>query len=419
MAPEAELRVDPDRMLRDLRELEELTGGADGAQRLAWTETWDSARAWLIAKLDEIGVGHSLDEAHNLWAESPGAGPVIAVGSHLDSVPNGGWLDGALGVIAGLEVLRAAVLDGWAEATLRLIDWADEEGARFGYSTLGSSAAAGLLDPGEVRALTDASGQKLEEVLRGYGVELDRMGESRSRLADLDALLELHIEQGPVLETAEVALGIPAGAVEVRRFMVAFDGQAAHAGTTPMKLRRDAGLAAARLCLDIKAIAEARGALATCGSIQLTPGVATAVAERSETTVDLRSTSTAEMDELERQLREAVDRIAGQTSTSPRVSWLWSFPATSFDPELTEALTEAVSSIGPYETPVSGALHDAVAIARTPVPVAMLFVRSIGGISHNKIEDSLDEDLEDGLRAFAGAVEILAEQAGRRDPKSQ
>ncbi|MDR9370896.1 M20/M25/M40 family metallo-hydrolase, partial [Conexibacter sp. JD483] len=246
-----ELRVDGRRMVADLRELAALTSDAGGAQRVAWTPTWLAARAWLRERLAACGVAVEHDAAANGWALLPGhpGTPTLALGSHLDSVPDGGWLDGALGVVAALEVVRSAAEQGWREATLALVDWADEEGARFGHSLLGSSAACGLLDAAAVAELRDADGARFADVAAAHGVAVAAMPEASERLAQVDALLELHIEQGPVLEAAGRALGVPRGAVGVERLRVVFAGQAAHAGTTPLPLRRDAGAAAARLAL--------------------------------------------------------------------------------------------------------------------------------------------------------------------------
>ena len=203
--------IDAGRVIADLRELDRRTGGADGAQRLCWGEGWRAARSLLGDLLAELGLEAERDEAGNLWASLAGEdGPGVAVGSHLDSVPNGGWLDGALGVMAALGVLRAGAAEGVAPPrTLTLVDWADEEGARFGRSLFGSSAFSGTLAVDELRRLRDADGRSIAEVLSENGVELGEAARAAGRRGEVAAYLELHIEQGPILE----AEGLRAAAV--------------------------------------------------------------------------------------------------------------------------------------------------------------------------------------------------------------
>ena len=283
--------VDTERAVRGLRELAALTSDERGAQRVAWTDTWVAARDWLRGELDGIGgVTVETDQAGNTWATLPGDDErFVIVGSHLDSVPDGGWLDGALGVIAALEVLRALAAAP-RPLTLKLVDWADEEGARFGRSLLGSSACAGTLDPDAVRGLTDRDGVTLPEALAAHGVDLDRAGEARERLRGAAAYLELHIEQGPVLERLGLPLGVVIGTFGVERHHVRFTGAHAHSGATPMDARRDAFLAAARSALAFRADAAARDDVrATTGTIRVSPGIATAFNGVCEITLDQRA----------------------------------------------------------------------------------------------------------------------------------
>jgi allantoate deiminase len=219
-------QVDHRRAVEELKELAELTGGPDGARRVAWTDEWVKARDWLKGKLEEIdGVEIERDEAGNLWATAPGdSEKAVLLGGHIDSVPSGGWLDGALNTIAAVEVMRV-LAPQQRPVTLRLVDWADEEGARFGRSLLGSSATAGVLDREEVRGLKDKDGVALPDALREHGVDLDRMNESHKQLENAAAYLELHIEQGPVLERMELPLGVVLGTFGVERHAVRFTGQ--------------------------------------------------------------------------------------------------------------------------------------------------------------------------------------------------
>src|SRR3954452_9178318 len=229
------MALDPKRTVQELRELQELTGDADGAQRVAWTGTWERARQFLRERVAETGATEEIDAAGNQWFTLPGASEkALLIGGHMDSVPNGGWLDGCLNVVAGVEVLRRIAEDGTPPLTVRLVSWADEEGARFGRSLFGSSAEAGsMADEDELRAKVDADGIALPDAVSQHGVDLDRALEARAQLENAAAYLELHIEQGPVLESMDLPLGVVLGTFGVERHLVTFRGQAAHAGSTP------------------------------------------------------------------------------------------------------------------------------------------------------------------------------------------
>src|SRR5256885_12687615 len=255
--PAAKVRVaavtlQPSRTVAELRELQTLTGDENGAQRVAWTETWERAREWLRGKVDGTGAEEEIDPAGNQWFTVRGASErALLIGGHIDSVPNGGWLDGCLNVMAGAEVLRRIAGEGTPPVPVRLVNWADEEGARFGRSLFGSSAAAGSMqDQDELRARKDAEGIALPDAIREHGVDLDSALDARSELEGAAAYLELHIEQGPVLEAMDLPLGVVLGTFGVERHQVTFRGQAAHAGSTPMDKRRDALAGAARLALE-------------------------------------------------------------------------------------------------------------------------------------------------------------------------
>jgi allantoate deiminase len=403
----------PERVLADLRELDRLTGGPDGARRVCWTPVWEEARRFLRGRLAEIdGASVEVDQAGNLWATLPGeVDEAVAFGSHIDSVPNGGWLDGALGVMAALEVLRAAAesrASGGPEGpasgprrTVRLVDFADEEGARFGRSLFGSSAVAGTLDPDAVRGLTDADGIALPDALAAHGVDLDRAGEARGRLAGAVAYLELHIEQGPVLERLGLPLGVVRGSFGVERHRLRFTGAHAHAGATPMEARSDAFLAAARSAAAFRDDAEARAdARATTGSVRVEPGIPTAFNGVCELTLDLRASDAAVLATLLENARFAAGEIAGEEGC--QVAWepVFAIEPIPFD-RRSMALAEDVVAklVGSCHVLPSGPLHDASEMARV-LPAAMLFVRSLGGVSHTSAEDSRVEDVELGVRAL-------------------
>ena len=260
------MALDPKRTVKELRQLRELTGDENGAQRVAWTETWEQAREWLRGLVNGTGARESIDAAGNQWFTLAGKDKrAVLIGGHIDSVPNGGWLDGALNLLAGLEVLRRVAADGEPPVTLRLVNWADEEGARFGRSLFGSSAAAGsMADQDELRQLLDREGVALPDALVEHGVDLDHALDASKELATTAAYLELHIEQGPVLESLGLPLGVVQGTFGVERHRITWRGQAAHAGSTPMDKRRDALAGAAKLALEIRDIARRTGGGAVC-----------------------------------------------------------------------------------------------------------------------------------------------------------
>jgi hydantoinase/carbamoylase family amidase len=395
-------RVDAGRVVEDLRELDRRTGGPRGAQRLCWTETWAVARSFLAERLGELGLEPERDPAGNLWAFLRGERePALAVGSHVDSVPDGGWLDGALGVMAGLGVLRA-----WSESGERpprapaLVYWADEEGARFGRSLLGSSAFSGTLEPAEVRDLRDPDGIAIADALAAYDVDLDQMPDASRGRDRIAAYLELHIEQGPVLEAEGLRAAAVRGCAGVERHRFRFRGQASHAGTTPMDQRRDAGLAAASAALRIEAIGRDHGGVATTGGLALRPGIATAVAGEAELLVDLRHPDAGELAAMLAEARVAAEEAATDRGCALATEGVWAIEPIPFDPALVQQVRDACrEATGSDRVLTSGALHDAAEVARV-IPAAMVFAPSVAGISHAKEEDTREEDLVAAIEAF-------------------
>ena len=395
--------VDAARAVAGLKTLRERTGDEAGAQRVAWTDTWFRAREWMRGELEAIpGVTVERDAAGNVWATLPGdTEEFVIVGGHLDSVPDGGWLDGALNVVGGLEVLRALAGEPRAR-TLKLVDWADEEGARFGRSLLGSSACAGTLDPGAVRGLVDRDGVALPDALAEHGVELDRMHESGAMLDGALAYLELHIEQGPILERLDLPLGVVLGTFGVQRHAVRFTGAHAHAGSTPMDVRRDAFLAAARSALAWRKDAAARDDVrATTGTVRVVPGIVTAFNGTCEVSLDQRALDGDVLAEMLAAAREASARIAAEEGCEVAWERIWEIEPIPFDAELI-ALADAVvaEEAGTSHRLPSGPLHDAAEMARR-IPTVMLFVKSLGGVSHTNAEDTPEADLEASVRALA------------------
>ena len=416
------MALQPSRTVAELKELRELTGDAGGAQRVAGTETWERGRAWLRDKVAPMGAGHEVDEAGNQWFTLSGESDrAVLIGGHMDSVPNGGWLDGCLNVLAGVEVLRRIAEEGTPPVTVRLVDWADEEGARFGRSLFGSSAAGGsLADQDELRALTDADGTSLPDALAGHGVDLDRALDARAQLDSAAAYLELHIEQGPVLESLDLPLGVVLGTFGVERHRITWRGQAAHAGSTPMDQRRDALAGAAKLALELRDIARqvGGGGVCTSGGVVCKPGIVTSVVETAEQLLDQRHLDAGKLAELLAQAKSASERFAREESIE--VSWerIWSIEPILFDDTLVGLCEEAITDVaGTSHRLPSGPLHDAAEVARAGVPTVMVFVQSLRGLSHTKLEDTKEEHLELSVAALdrlaSKTVDWVASGGGR------
>jgi hydantoinase/carbamoylase family amidase len=397
--------LDPARTVAELEELRELTGDADGAQRVAWTETWERAREWLRGKLADTGVEEEIDAAGNQWFTLRGVSErALVIGGHLDSVPNGGWLDGSLNVVAGAEVLRRIAEEGQPPVTVRLVSWADEEGARFGRSLFGSSAAAGSMrDQDELRALTDRDGVALPDALREHGVELDRALDARSQLEGAVAYLELHIEQGPVLEALDLPLGVVLGTFGVERSRITWRGQAAHAGSTPMDKRRDALAGAAKLALSIRDIARevGGGAVCTSGGIVTKPGIVTSVVETAEQLLDQRHLDAGSLARMLELAKADAERFAAEERIEVEWERIWSIEPILFDETLIDLADEAIREIsGTSHKLPSGPLHDAAEVARAGIPTVMIFVQSLRGLSHTKLEDTKREHLAQSVEAL-------------------
>jgi hydantoinase/carbamoylase family amidase len=395
--------LDPKRTVAELRELQDLTGNEDGAQRVAWTDTWVAAQEWMAAKLD--GIEMEFDEARNQWWTLPGeADRTLIIGGHLDSVPNGGWLDGALNVVAGSEVLRRIADEGHPPVTVRLVSWADEEGARFGRSLFGSSAAAGsMADQDELRQLTDAEGVSLPDAIAAHGVDLDRAIDARSQLENAAAYLELHIEQGPVLESMDLPLGVVLGTYGVERHQITFRGQAAHAGSTPMDKRRDALAGAAKLELELRKIAArvGDGAVCTMGGVVTKPGIVTSVVETAECLLDQRHLDANQLAELLSNAEAASRRFAQEEDIDVEWERIWNIEPILFDDELVELADQSIREVaGTSHRLPSGPLHDAAEVARAGIPTAMVFVQSLRGLSHTKLEDTREEHIELAVQAL-------------------
>jgi len=401
-------------VIAQLRDLAARTSDAHGAQRVAWGPVWQQARAWLDAELAKDGLSATMDAAGNRWVTLPGASPrTVIIGGHLDSVPNGGWLDGPLGVLAGLDAVRRYVRAGQTPpVTLAVADFADEEGARFSRSLLGSSGASGSVVPDTVRDLRDRDGVRLEDALRACGVEVDRMTDAHAALMARDprAYLELHIEQGPVLETMGRSTAAVIGTFGVERHVLRFTGQAAHSGSTPIPLRKDAFLAAAEASLAFREIARRHSTpeinmVCTVGTVRVEPGIVTAVPGVCEIALDQRAFHRETLQQALVEAREAADRAAAANGVTVEWRHTWRIDPCRFDPRLVELCAEAVQeTTGHAPRLPSGPLHDAVEMGRV-MPSVMMFAQSLRGLSHCKEEDTHEADLVLSLDAFQRLVD--------------
>ena len=396
--------LDPQRTLAELKELRALTANDDGAQRVAFTPTWVKAREWLKGKMAELPVESHTDAAGNTWYTLKGdSEKALLLGGHIDSVPNGGWLDGCLNVMAGVEVMRRIwkEYDGKPPVTVRLVDWADEEGARFGKSLFGSAAFSGNLDLDEARVLKDKDGIALPAAVAEHGIQFEKVKEAGAEAANAAAYLELHIEQGPVLLDMGLPLGVVLGTCGVERHAIHFHGQAAHSGSTPMTRRKDAFLAAARMAPEIYEIAARHGGVCTIGSCVTQPGIVTSVVEDCRITLDQRHLAAESLARMLAEAKAASERFAAEGNVTVEWERIWQIEPVPFAPTLIELCDAAIlETCGVSHRLPSGPLHDAAEVSRAGIPTVMMFVQSLHGISHNKIEDTREEHLELGVEAF-------------------
>lgn len=395
---------DPERFLSDLHTLRSFgaAGVGKGVQRPAYTEADIAARDWLAERMKEAGLEPQFDPMGSLFGLVEG--PSLLIGSHSDSQPEGGWLDGALGVIAGLEVARTAKEVGGPP--ISCVSFQDEEG-RFGVTT-GSAAWSGALAREKVDGLVDPKGVTLPEARAAMG---DRLGDwiDPSRFT---GFLEMHIEQGPVLDTSGEAAGVVEAIVGIRDMVITFEGQQNHAGTTPMALRKDAfqALGAFNTLLNDRLRNVVTPATVwTIGHVSLHPNAHSIVPGRVKFSMQWRDGDPDRLDRMEKIVRETAQEIADDRGLALEFGPMLGVAPVAMDAGFRGALREAAEEAVPgrWREMPSGALHDASNMSRM-MPAAMLFVPSIGGISHDFAEDTDEADLVRGLQVLAGAAARIA-----------
>jgi N-carbamoyl-L-amino-acid hydrolase len=401
------IKINPARLWSDIIESGKIGATEKGGLcRLALSDEDRQVREWFTAACTAEGCEVRVDELGNLFARRPGRRSdlnPIAIGSHLDSQPTGGKFDGILGVLAGLEVVRSLNEHGIeTEHPIEIIDWTNEEGARFAPAMQGSGVFVGALAKETILACQDREGRVL-------GDELDRIGFRGDEICGdhpLDSYFELHIEQGPILEAEKKVIGVVGGAQGMRWYDLTLEGWASHAGTTPMEMRRDASVAASEIIVAVNHLAGeiGEGALTTTGVIDAYPNSRNVVPSRVFMTIDLRHTDVDTLDRMEKRLKEIVSATCSQHGISETLDRLWDSPPVRFDVECVDVVREsAIKSGHPSREMTSGAGHDAVYVSRI-APTAMIFIPCKDGISHNEIESATPADVEAGASVLLDAV---------------
>ena len=396
----------PDSVAASLDELAEIGSGRDGGvTRVAWSPELFAAYDWIGDRMRALGLEVEVDAAGNLLGRwQVGSGRPVLVGSHLDTVPSGGRLDGVLGVVAAVHAVKLLQEEGFEPARpVWIVAFMDEEGTRFDAALFGSRAFAGE-DVTGLGARVDAAGTTLRDALSERGHALNRTPEA-SRIGEIGAYLELHIEQGPVLEAEGIEIGVVTSIVGLRGYRVRLHGQANHAGTTPMSLRRDAFAGAARIALELRELARAReNVTANVGKVAVAPGGANVVPGLADFTVDARAATPEGVAELERLVEETVARIAQEEGLEAELEATYSLEPLELDPQLVDSVERAAAEEGATSRRMpSGAGHDAMVIGRH-VPAAMIFIPSRGGISHSPEEHSSPSEVELGMRVLAATL---------------
>ncbi len=410
------LRIDPQRLWSTLMETAAIGATAKGGiNRQTLTAEDGQVRAWFKRETEALGCKVSVDEVGNMFALRPGRQPglaPIALGSHLDTQPTGGKFDGNLGVLGALEAMRTLVAAGYeTNAPLVVVNWTNEEGARFAPAMLGSGVFAGVYSRAQADAIADIEGVRFRAALDGIGWR----GEAKAGMP-LSAYLELHIEQGPILEAEDKAIGGVTGLQGVRWYEAAIIGRESHAGTTPMPRRADALAACARLVGEVRtiALAHAPTAVGTVGRVEVRPNSPNVIPGEVVMTVDLRHHDDATLGAMEKEMYAAVEKIAREEKVQIATKKLHDIAAVRFDRACVAAVRAAAEALGhAHRDIISGAGHDAVHLSRI-TPTAMIFVPCKDGLSHNETESATLEHCAAGAQVLLEAALALDAKLGGR-----
>ena len=401
------MKINPARLLADLKALAEFGRSGRGVHRLAYSAEDRAAREWLMGRMQGAGLTAEIDGIGNVVGRMADKKKAVLMGSHSDSVPKGGWLDGALGVVYAIEIARAlreAGASAWVGVDV--ISFAEEEGTYYG--TAGSLSFCGELAESRIDSARSVTGKSLRDALKEAGYA----GRARAKVdpARHVAFVEGHIEQGPRLEAEGKRIGIVTGIVGIRRYQIAITGQADHAGTTPMAMRKDAGGAAIALAADITARFQKIRAADTVwnfGHIKFEPGAGNVVPAKSELLLEFRDSSEEVLTRMAAAVEEAAAALRRARPVGVEAASLMALPPSAMDIRLMGILDAAASEFHvPSMRMPSGAGHDAMILARH-VPTAMLFIPSIGGRSHDGAEDTAEADVILGAEVLARAVERI------------
>ncbi|CAN5571880.1 Zn-dependent hydrolase [soil metagenome] len=395
-------------MLAEVNEFGALESG--GVERLAWTEPEIAARAWLAERCKSDGLEVDFDEAGNVWAFA-GRRPAVMLGSHLDTVPNGGRLDGALGIVSALETLlsaREVEAPGWDR--LGLLCFTDEEGVRFGLGMTGSRALAGDIEPDEVRGATTSNGVSLSDEMEAAGFDAGSIGQVASRRSDVRAYLEVHVEQGRRLERAGKAAGIVTGIVGLSHRRIDVAGEANHAGTTMPEDRRDALIPLASAALEAqRTMRDTDGLVATVGEAEVVNGATNIVPGHARATLDVRSLDEELIDEANARIMGVARAAAERNGCELRAQETKRLRSAPMAPVVLDAMRTAARTLD-FDVPEmpSMAGHDAMTLTKSGIDCGMVFVRSEAGISHSPRERSSQPDCVAGANLLATAALELA-----------
>lgn len=406
--------IQRERLVKDFEAMGQLTAPGEGINRLAFTDADWAGRQYIIDRMTDAGLSVEIDDFGNVIGYKSGKNPelpVVMVGSHTDSVPNGGNYDGVVGVLSAIEVIRSMIDDGYEhDHTIAVVDFMCEESGRFGNATLGSKAMRGELTVQDLHRLVDKQGISLYEALKGRNLNPDGI-ETMAYKRPVKSFTEIHIEQGKVLEHEQKTIGIVTGIAAPERFYVTIRGNADHSGATPMNLRHDALCGASKIILGIEEIAsmqEEPPVVGTVGVVEVTPGAMNVIPGAVKLGVDIRSISKVARNSVVTLVKEFIDITAEKRGLSYTIEPIAQDHPVAMHPAMIREIEEAVKSVGvEYMTMPSGAGHDAMHWAEA-VPTGMIFIPCRDGISHNPAEFAEMDDIVTGAEVLDKVLRKLS-----------